>query len=486
MIAVRNTSFVLLAVATGLLSQGCRVGPDYAQPETPLPDRWRTVHEGAVTTDPNGLAQWWTVLHDETLNDLIEQAHASNLDIREAYWRIQESRALRDVQTGRYSPQVDAIGQYSRSRDTQNGLTPYPAGSSPDQISLHSAGFDAGWEIDLFGQISRSQESAQAALEADIENYGAILVSLRAELTSNYVRLRAVQQRIVFAEESIKLQQQTLQLTEDRYQAGLSPELDVRQAEQNLYNTRSEIPSFRQAETETINRIAVLLNAYPSSLAGTLETKGGIPASPESVVSVVPADVIRQRPDIRLSERLLAAQTARIGIATADLYPSLTLTGSFVLEATDMAGLGNRSSRKYGFGPSLRWNLFSGNRIRSTIAAERASARQALARYEKTVLSAVEEVEDAMVAYQQESIRLGLLNNSYRSSVRSVELVSSLYKNGLTNFQNVLDVQRTLFEQQDKLALSQGQVVQNLISLYKSLGGGWSTQQGQLGTNGSK
>ncbi len=482
-----NTALILLAVAAGAISQGCRtVGPDYVSPETQPPDQWRHTHDGLVTNDPNGLIHWWTALQDETLNDLVKQACASNLDVFEAYWRIQESRAVRDVQSGQYSPQIDAIGSYVRGRDTQNGLIQYPAGTGPDETNLHAAGLDARWEIDLFGQISRAQESAQAALDADIENYSAILVVLCAELTSNYVQLRTLQQRIVFASDNVERQQKTLELTQNRYQTGLSGELDVRQAELNLHNTRAEIPSLRQGVTEAINRIAVLLNTYPSRLAEPLETRGKMPALPESVMVMVPAHVIRQRPDIRRAERQLAAQTARVGIATADLYPSLTLTGSFVLEATDMTGLGDRASRKYGFGPSLRWNLFSGNRIRSRINAEKASVKQALARYEKSVLTAVEEVENAMVAHQQESIRLESLRQSHTASVRSVELVESLYQNELTDFQNVLDMQRRLFVQQDKLALSQGQVILNFISLYKSLGGDGSFEQSQVETDVSK
>jgi multidrug efflux system outer membrane protein len=482
-----NTALILWAVAVGSLSQGCRVvGPDYVRPDMQHPDSWRTLHEGPVTKDPNGLAQWWTLFQDETLNDLVKQAYASNLDVFEAYWRIQESRAVRDVQTGRYSPQIDAIGSYKRARDTENGLFQYPDGTGPDGTNLHKAGLDASWEIDLFGQISRAQESAQAALDADIENYHAILVVLCADLTSDYVQLRTIQQRIVFAQDNVERQQTTLELTQNRYQAGIGRELDVRQAELNLHNTWAKIPRLRQSETEVINRIAVLLNTYPSRLAEKLAPRGKIPAMPESVMVMMPAQVIRQRPDVRRAERQLAAQTARVGIATADLYPSLTLAGSFVLEATDMAGLGDRSSRKYGFGPSLRWNLFSGNRIRSSIQAEKAGVKQALARYEKSVLTAVEEVESAMVAHQQESIRLESLKRSHSASVRSVELVDSLYQNELTDFQNVLDMQRTLSVQQDKLALSQGQVILNFISLYKSLGGDWSFEQSQIETNVSQ
>ncbi len=484
---VANTTFLLLAVAVGAISQGCRVvGPDYVKPKMQHPDHWRNVHEDLVTKDPNGLVEWWTALQDEALNDLVNQAYVNNLDVSEAYWRIQQSRALRDVQAGRYSPQGDAVGRYTRSRDTKNGLIQYPAGTGPVSTNLHTVGLDASWEIDLFGQISRSQESAQATLEADIENYHAILVSLCAELASNYVRFRTIQQRIVFAEENVERQQKTLELTQNRYQNGISRELDVRQAESNLHNTRAEIPSLRQGETEAINRIAVLLNTYPSNLADKLKANGEIPALPESIMAMMPTDVIRQRPDVRRAERQLAAQTARVGIATADLYPSLTLTGSFVLEATDVAGLDHRSSRKYGFGPSLRWNLFSGNRIRSSINAEKASVNQSLARYEKTVLIAVEEVENAMVAHQQENIRLEALKKSHEASVRSVELVNSLYQNELTDFQNVLDMQRTLFVQQDKLAQSQGQIILNFISLYKSLGGDWSFERAPSGTNVSK
>ncbi|MHC4594363.1 MAG: efflux transporter outer membrane subunit [Planctomycetota bacterium] len=350
-------------------------------------------------------------------------------------------------------------------------------GLGADQISYHSAGFDSSWEIDLFGGIKRSVESSQAFLEASIEDYHDVMITLYAEIARNYVELRTTQTRIRFAVQNIHSQRETLRLTEDRFKAGIAPELDVTQAMQNLANTESEVPSLRSAETQATNRIAVLLGEFPQTPQDELQTDRPIPIPSKSIQVGLPADLLRRRPDIRQAERQLAAQTAKIGVATADLYPSFSLTGTFHLEALELSNMGDLSSRAYSFGPSLRWNIFDGNRIRNSIRIEEARTEQARVRYERKVLSAVEEVENAITAYMQESQRLRALERSNAASEKSVELVQSLYKNGLTDFQNVLDMQRTLFLQQDKLATSQGQVGLNLIRIYKSLGGGWSPDE---------
>ena len=451
---------------------GCTVGPDYTKPKLELPQRWKQQQQKTIDSMPVELRAWWTTLNDPVLEDLIEQSARANLDLREAWFRIEESRALRDFSSGRYAPQVDAAASYMRSRDTRNGAASIP-GVSDDQINSHSAGFDSAWEIDLFGGIKRSVESSQAALQASVDNYHDVMITLYAEVARNYVEMRAIQSRLRYAQQSIDSQRETLKLTEDRFNAGITPELDVTQAKLNLANTEAEVPSLRLAEIQAINRIAVLLGQFPQTFKAQLREVKPIPAPSEPIAVGLPADLLRRRPDIRRAERELAQQTAMVGVATADLYPSFSLTGTFLLRAESPSDMTNMSSRAYSFGPGLRWSIFSGNRVRSNIRIEEARTEQAAVRYERTVLGAVEEVEAALTAYMQEGERRDALDRSTAASQKAVQLVESLYRNELTDFQNVLDMQRTLFLQQDKLAVSRGQVVLSLIRIYKAVGGGW-------------
>jgi len=475
MYRVEPKSWLLLGAGFLLSVTGCAVGPDYEKPKLELPPSWNQEQQEQNNAMPVELKDWWVVLNDPVLESLIERSAKANLDLREALFRIEESRALRDFSTGRYSPQIDLSASYVRSRDSEDGLASL-LGRKVDQINFHSAGFDSSWEIDLFGGIKRYVESSQASLEASIDNYHDVMITLYAEVARNYVELRTIQTRIRFALQNIHSQQETLKLTEDRFNAGIAPELDVTQAKLNLANTESEVPSLRLAETQAVNRIAVLLGEFPQTFQAELNADKSIPTPSKPIKAGLPADLLRRRPDIRQAERQLAAQTAKIGVATADLYPSFSLTGTFHLQAVELSDMGDLPSRAYSFGPNLRWNIFDGNRIRNNIRIEEARAEQARVRYERTVLSAVEEVENAMTAYRQESQRRSALERSSAASEKSVELVQSLYKSGLTDFQNVLDMQRTLFLQQDKLTTSLGQVSLNLIRIYKSLGGGWSPE----------
>ncbi|MBL7152369.1 MAG: efflux transporter outer membrane subunit [Phycisphaerae bacterium] len=467
------TGKLLLGINTMVLVAGCTVGPDYQRPELGLPPNWSQPQQQEIETVSAGLKDWWTVLNDSVLEGLIERATQANPDLKESLFRIEESRALRDFAGGRFAPKVDLAASYTRSRDSENNANSVP-GLSGDQINAHSAGFDSSWETDLFGGIKRSVESSQASLEASVEDYRDTLITLYAEITRNYVELRTIQARIQYALHNISSQQETLKLTKDRFNAGIAPELDVIQAEMNVSNTESEVPSLRLAEIQAINRIAVLLGEYPQAFRPELEARMHIPTPTKQIQAGLPAELLRRRPDIRRAERQLAAQVAMIGVAAADLYPSFSLTGAFHLQAAELSDVGNTSSRAYSFGPSLRWNVFDGKRIRNSIKIEEAKAEQTRVRYERTVLSAVEEVENSLTAYAQESRRRDALDRSATASERSVELVQTLYKNGLTDFQNVLDMQRMLFLQQDKLAASRGQVVLNMVRIYKSLGGGWS------------
>ncbi|HML74784.1 MAG TPA: efflux transporter outer membrane subunit [Anaerohalosphaeraceae bacterium] len=474
---VKNINMMLLFAV--VLLAGCKVGPDYKTPEVILPDAW---HQQATQGLAQGQADyqtWWLQLDDPVLTDLIDQAAEGNLDVKTAVSRIQQARALLGIATGQYYPQVDASGFYSRDRESKNGLNA-PAVGDPDQTNLHNIGAGATWEADVFGRISRSVESSQATLEASVENYRDVLVVLYSDIAQNYIELRALQARIQYALDNIKLQQETLKLTQDRFDAELVPELDVQQARFNLANTESLLPDLRSQQVQAVNRLSVLLGRPAGQLNAELLKTAAVPSMPKEVLVGLPAELLRQRPDIRKAERALAAQTAQIGVATADLYPSFSLSGTLALEAQQMGDVGEWNSRTWGFGPGFRWNLFDGGRIRNNILFEEAKAQETLNQYKQTILLAVEEVENAMVSYQEEQVKYEALDRSVIASQKSVELVSDLYRNGLTDFQNVLDMQRFLSQQQDKLALSRGTVVKNLVRIYKALGGGWSAQKHNL------
>jgi NodT family efflux transporter outer membrane factor (OMF) lipoprotein len=471
-----QTGLFVISFLPLLLFSGCKVGPDYEVPEASVPDQW---HEKAVQGLEDGSANlqtWWVVFNDPVLEDLIGRSRAENLDLQIAYFRIMESRALLGVASGEYWPNVDAAGFYSRDRVSENGLAA-PLVGSPDETNLHSIGVDATWEIDVFGRIGRSVESAQASMQASVEDYRDVLVSLYSEVAQSYIGLRSLQTRIQYARNNIILQRETLELTQNRYDAGLVPKLDIEQAKLVLASTEAVIPQLRQLESQAIHRLSVLLGQPPAALYDELSTVADVPDVPEQIAAGLPAELLRQRPDIRRAERILAAQTAEIGVATAGLYPVFSLSGTFALEAQNIDDVGDWDSRTWGFGPSMRWNLFDGDRIRSNIKVQEARAEQAMIDYERTVLLALEDVENAMVSFEREKERFSDLHRSVVAAQESVKLVGTLYENGLTDFQNVLDMQRSLTAQQDLMATSEGVVANNLVRIYSALGGGWSKEQ---------
>ncbi|MHC5144519.1 MAG: efflux transporter outer membrane subunit [Planctomycetota bacterium] len=471
---IRLCLFAIPVMYLSLFS-GCKVGPDYVLPETSVPDQW---HEKAVQGLDDGSADlqtWWTVFDDPILEVLIQCSSAENLDLKISAARIMESRALLGVASGEYWPNVDAAGFYSRDRVSENGLIAPPSGDV-DPTNLNSIGVDATWEVDVFGRISRSVESAQASMQASVEDYRDVLVSLYSEVAQSYIDLRAIQTRLKYTVNNAELQRDTLKLTQDRRKAGLVPQLDVEQAKLVLASTESAIPLLQQFESLSIHRLSVLLGQPPAALYDELSKAADVPGVPEEVAASLPAELLRQRPDIRRAERILAAQTAEIGVATAGLYPAFSLSGTFALEAQQIDDVGDWDSRTWGFGPSMRWNLFDGDRIRNSIKVQEARTEQAMLDYEQTVLLALEDVENAMVSFEREKERLRDLLDSVNAAKESVKLVTTLYENGLTDFQNVLDMQRSLTVQQDLMADSEGAVANNLVRIYTALGGGWSNE----------
>jgi len=475
------------------LVTACTVGPDYEPPDFTaemVPDHWRTAVETEMQGDTTDLEMWWITFNDSLLTELIQRAELGNIDLQGAVGRVAEARAIRGVAKGGYWPDIVLGGAYSYQKLSENGIQgaqagqpgdPAAGGSSPleDPFDTWTAGISLSWEIDLFGRIRRTVEAADAQLQASVEDYRDVLVTLYAEVGSAYVDARAFQTRLDFARQNVTAQENSLELTRDRFRAGLTSALDVAQAEQNLAQTRSTIPALEIGLEVSLNRLAVLLGEAPGSLHDELAAYAGLPEPDDLVAYGIPADLLRRRPDVRRAERLLAAQTARIGIATADLYPTLSLGGSVGLESLDLDDLGDGGSFFFSLVPQISWPIFTGGKIRNRIRAEEARTTQALATYEQTVLRALEEVQDALVAYGQEKVRRDRLEEAVDASQRAVNLVRTQYLSGLTNFQNYLDSQRSLFQQQDELAASSGQVINYLIDLNRALGGGWSPSRAE-------
>ena len=475
----RPVTALLMPCCIGLLAiGGCTVGPDYEEPElATVPDAWHTAVTDGLGEGEAPLQTWWSVFDDATLTSLIERAGATNLTLREAVWRVEEAHALRGVVAGARVPQVTLDGDANRADPSNNGilgdLAPEDGFQAANTFDL---GVGASWELDLWGRIRRQVEAADAEVEASVEDYRDVLVTLYAEVATNYVSVRSLQERLRLAHDNVEGQENTLKLTTDRFDSGLVSALDVAQAESNLANTRSLIPSLEQQLALALNRLAVLLAMNPGALDDELSIDVPIPVEPDAVTTNLPVDLLRQRPDIRTAERRLAAQTARIGVATAELYPKFSLSGFLGLQATSAGDLFSSDSVNWSVGLPVRWNLFAGGAIRSQIDAEKARTEQLLINYERAVLFALEEVEDAMVSYDKEVARRAHLTNSVDATQRSLDLVLTQYRAGLTDFQNVLDTERSLLVRQDDLAASEGLVIKNLVDLYRALGGGWDPE----------
>jgi NodT family efflux transporter outer membrane factor (OMF) lipoprotein len=468
--SARTAQLLLLCIAL----TACTVGPDYETPEPITPDAWKTAAIEELEQPDSPLETWWLLFDDPNLTGLIDWAIASNRNLRTAVARVEESRALLGVAGGGYRPDVVLDATYSRSQVSESTLPPAivpPEGIDPQDF--FGAGIGMSWEIDVFGRVRRTVDAAQANVEASVEDYRDVLVILLADVASSYVNIRTLQARLAYAEANVESQRETLQLTIDRFSAGLTSARDVAQAESILANSEATIPLLEALLEAELNRLSVLVGDVPGSVDGELEEVADIPHPGDQIAMGLPADLLRRRPDIRRAERQLASQTALIGVAKADLYPSFSLTGSIGLESNDSGALVESESVTWALVPGLRWNIFNGGKIRNRVRAEEARTEQARLAYEQTVLRALEEVESTLVAYEQEKIRRDWLIKATDATLRTVELVHTQYLSGLTDFQTYLDTQRTLINQQDQLAQSEGNVVQALIRLNRALGGGW-------------
>ena len=466
---VRPVVSLLLAL---LCLTGCfAVGPDYQPPDIATPAQWGpSLRGGLSATEPEAmmLAEWWTTLGDAELSLLVERAVTGSLDLKIAQARIREARARRGIAEAGLYPWVNLGGSATVSRGSEDI-------GSGERRELYRTGFDASWELDVFAGVRRSIEAAQGELEASAADYQDVLVSLVAEVALNYVDVRTFQEQLQVAEENLRAQAETLQLTEWRFAAGLVSSLDVEQAKTNLESTRAQLPRLRTSIEAAKNRLAILLGVFPGVLEAQLAPRKPIPEAPAEVAVGVPAEALRRRPDVRRAERQLAAQTARIGVATADLYPKFTLPGTIGLEALAANNLFSAANRAWSLAGTFAWPVFQGGAIRQNIEVQNALQEQALNRYEATILTALEEVENSLVAFAEEQERRDTLAAATEAAQRSAQLAQDQYTSGLIDFQAVLDSQRSVRTFQDQLAQSKGQVTIYLISLYKALGGGWNS-----------
>ena len=469
--AARFTGLAALLTSCLLGSSGCKiVGPDYKPPQTATPTNWTSDLQGGLTgaaADTNFLARWWTVFNDPILSDLVERARAGNLDLRQAEARVREARAQRAMAKAALFPTVGANASASRttaSKQAGNGQT----------TDFYATSLDASWELDIFGGKRRSIESATATWQASQESLRDVLVSLLAEVALNYVEVRSDQELLSITESNMLTRTETYDITRWRREAGLTTQLDEDQAKQSLEQVRAQVPTLHISLEQAKYRLAVLLGQPPGALQDLLAEQTPVPLAPSEVAVGVPADLLRRRPDIRSAERQLAAQTAQIEVAKAQLYPSFSLAGTLGLESLEYANLYSASARAAQGLAKAAWTIFDGGSIRQNITLQTAKQEEALSFYESTVLNALKEVESALVAYTNEQMRRDSLAAAVEAGRSAFELARFQYNSGLVSFQTVLDTQQSLLSAQDQLAVSQAKVTSNLIRLYKALGGGWT------------
>lgn len=462
---------ILLCLA---IVSSCTVGPVYRPPAPALPATWSEAEDSGVSTQPAQsaqLAQWWTAFQDPLLTTLMRRAAEVNLDVRLAVARVREVRAARGIVAAERQPQGNTSAAYSRNRSSANAV-PIPTRDS----DLFQLGFDARWELDIFGGARRALEAAEADIEAALAERQAILVSLAGEVARQYLELRDAQAQLAITRTNLAAQHETLELSQVRFQAGLSSDLDVVRAEAQVATTLSHIPTLEVHLRQGMHHLAVLLGQEPGVLATELAAAAPIPSPPLVVAVGLPATLLQRRPDLRRAERDLAAATARIGVATAELYPRLTLSGTLGQQSLHLTDLPLPGSQFWSLGPSLRWPIFDAGRIRATIQVYDARQEQALVRYEKTLLTALEDVENALVAYGQEQTRQRALSIAVEANRRAVAVATELYTKGLADFLNVLDAQRALLAAESQLMQSTTALSVQVVTLYKALGGGWEPE----------
>ncbi len=469
---------VLLAIG------GCTVGPKYARPDVKVAEGWHEQSKPELAAQTAVDTQWWKEFNDPVLDELVELAYRQNLPLQIAGLRIVEARAQLGVATGQQYPQVQAAFGSATAVGISENAASAVAGSFDRRFVDYQFGFDAVWELDFWGKYRRGVEASAAGLLSTVADYQSALVSLTAEVARTYVVIRTFEVLIAQAEENARLQRDGLKITQARFRAGATSELDVTQARTLLATTEASIPPLRISVQQARNSLATLLGQRVGSVETLLQGSRDIPRAPQKVGVGLPAEMLRRRPDVRSAEFLAAAQCARVGIAKADFYPSFTLVGTIGLQATGgIAGVSSNpfsaDSLFYSAGPRVVWPFLNYGRIKNNVRVEDARFQQQLIQYRDTVLRAFQEVEDALTGFVNSQEAVLLEQRSVASARESVQIAVVQYREGATDYQRVLDTQRSLLQQQNSLAQTSSSVATNMIALFKALGGGWEVREGQ-------
>jgi NodT family efflux transporter outer membrane factor (OMF) lipoprotein len=471
MICWRVIPFLLAGLLTG-----CKVGPDYRPPKIAAPDQWVSPPSAQETSSPAPETAWWKTFHDAELDSLVTRAAQSNLNLRAAVARIREARAAARISSADLWPTADAAGSYTRQRYSAQGFPPFPPGT-PLDADVYQAGFDAAWELDVFGGTRRAAEAARSDVAAAEFGRRDILITVMAEVARNYVEARGFQRRLEVAQANIKAQEDIVALTQDLFAKGLTGDLDVQEAEALLATTRAQTPALEGGFRGAVYQLGLLLGQPPGALLNELTNVAPIPSTPPAVPVGLPSELVLRRPDVQQAERQLAAATARVGVATADLYPKFSLTGDVGLQSISASDWFTAGSRYWAAGPTVQWRIFDAGRIRANIRVQNARVDQALAAYEQSMLAAFTDVETALTGYAKEQSRRQSLAQADEADEKALVIADDLYRHGLADFLRVLESQRALYQTQDALAESDRAVASDLIALYKALGGGWGEQK---------
>ncbi len=459
-----------VSLVAACLLAGCAVGPNYRPPALSAPPAFAHGAQAHLTSTETAIA-WWRGFGDPKLNELVDRALTNNHDLRIATANVREARALRRLNQFDFLPVINANAGWQKSRASAAAMPFLPANAL--ETELFDAGFDASWELDLFGRVRRSFEASTAELQAAEEIRRDVQVSLISEVARNYFELRGAQNELAVAQRNVTNQEQTVVITQARLEGGRGTELDVARARAQWNATRAVVPPLQTAIAQAIHRLGVLTGRPPADLLQELESPAPLPPLPPLVAIGNPEALLRRRPDVRAAERRLAAATARIGVATADLFPRVVFNGSLGVQAPSFSELGQSGTETWGFGPRLTWAALDLGHVRARIHAAGARAEAALAAYERTVLTTLEEAENALVDFGREEARQNFLRESVEASETAAALARQRFDAGATDFLTVLDAERVLLEAADQLARSQTRTATALVAVYKALGGGW-------------
>jgi NodT family efflux transporter outer membrane factor (OMF) lipoprotein len=448
-----------------------KVGPNFKRPPAPVAQKWIDAADVRVRSEPENDSHWWTAFNDPVLSDLIQTAYRENLTLREAGFRVLQTRASLGIAVGELFPQTqDMIGSYTRRGVSENVANRI---ATPKRwFSTWDYGFGLAWELDFWGRFRRAIEAAEDTLDASVENYDDVLVLLISDVASNYVRYRVLEQQLAYTRAVVKLQTQSLQIAQAKFKGGQVSQLDVNQAQANLSATEVVIPQLEISLREVNDKLCVLLGLPPEDLKAKLG-EAAIPTAPTSVAVGIPADLLRRRPDIRRAEREAAAQCAEIGVADADFYPQISINATWGWAAEDLKDLFAHGSFRGSIGPEFHWAILNYGRILNNVRVQDARFQELVARYQQTVLRANGEVEDGLARFLKAQDEQRNAKDSVKAQQAAVKDAMAQYEGGLADFNRVAVVEEQLVSRQNQLAQAEGEIALGLIQVYRALGGGW-------------